>query len=196
MPRGRHSRKELIFETALQCFNESGYYSTSLDTIARRAGISKGGLYYHFRTKNELFIELFHYRVDKYFEQVRAYISDVRDPELRLEMFVAKASEILTRNQDFMRFFLEFMSIGARDEEIRRVMTDYYANSIANFSCIIQEGVATGKFMTADVREIARAVYFISMGVFLTYFSVNPDFDLVDQHVVHITNILKGLQRT
>lgn len=195
MPRGRHSRKELIFETALQCFNESGYYSTSLDTIARSAGISKGGLYYHFRTKNELFIELFHYRVSKYFEQVRAYISDVRDPGLRLEMFVAKASEILTSNQDFMRFFLEFMSIGARDGDIRQVMTDYYSNSIANFSCIIQEGVATGKFLAADVQEIARAVYFISMGVFLTYFSVNADFDLVDQHVVHITNILKGLQR-
>jgi AcrR family transcriptional regulator len=195
MTRGRQNRKEKILETALRCFNETGYYLTSLDTIAQAAGISKGGLYYHFQSKNELFIELFRYRGKRYFEQVRAYIRDIKDPVERMEVFVSKASSILKENEDFMRFFLEFMSIGARDPEVRQVMTEYYAFSVANFTRIINESIASGAFQAEDPREIARAVYFLAMGVFFTYFTVNPDFDLVEQHTRHINNILLALKK-
>ncbi len=196
MPRGRENRKEHILETALSCFNETGYYLTSLDAIALAAGISKGGLYYHFTSKNALFIELFHYRGQKYFEQVGAYVRDIQDPVERVEVFVSRASGILKDNEDFMRFFLEFMSMGARDPEIRQVMTDYYTMSIDNFSRIIEEGIASGAFLAESPSDVARAVYFLSMGVFFTYFTINPDFDLGDQHVMHINNILLALKKT
>ena len=195
MPRGRENRKEHILETALRCFNETGYYLTSLDAIALAAGISKGGLYYHFTSKNALFIELFHYRGQRYLDQVRAYVNDICDPVERVEVFVSRASGILKENEDFMRFFLEFMSIGARDPEIRQVMTDYYRMSIDNFSRIIEEGIASGAFRAESPSDVARAVYFLSMGVFFTYFTINPDFDLGDQHVMHINNILLALKK-
>jgi len=195
MPRGRENRKEHILETALRCFNDTGYHLTSLDAIALAAGISKGGLYYHFESKNALFIELFHYRGQKYFEQVRSYVDGITDPVERLEVFVARASSALKEDEDFMRFFLEFMSIGARDPEIRQVMTDYYRTSLDNFSRIIEDGIASGAFRADNPREVARAVYFLSMGVFFTYFTINPDFDLGDQHALHINNILLGLKK-
>ncbi|MBM4311554.1 MAG: TetR/AcrR family transcriptional regulator [Deltaproteobacteria bacterium] len=196
MPRGRENRKEHILETALRCFNETGYHLTSLDAIALAGGISKGGLYYHFQSKNALFIELFHYRGQRYLDQVRAYVSDISDPGARLDAFVTRASTILKENEDFMRFFLEFMSIGARDPEIRQVMTDYYAMSIDNFSRIIEDGISSGAFHADSPRDVARAVYFLSMGVFFTYFTINPDFALGDQHAMHINNILRALKRT
>ncbi len=195
MPRGRENRKEHILETALRCFNETGYHLTSLDAIALAAGISKGGLYYHFHSKNALFIELFHYRGQKYLDQVRAYVSDISDPVARLDAFVSRASNILKDNEDFMRFFLEFMSIGARDPEIRQVMTDYYAMSIDNFSRIIEDGIASGAFYAKNPQDVARAVYFLSMGVFFTYFTINPDFALGDQHAMHINYILLTLKK-
>jgi len=195
MPRGRENRKEHILETALRCFNETGYHLTSLDAIALAGGISKGGLYYHFHSKNALFIELFHYRGQRYLDQVRAYVSDISDPVERLEVFVNRASNILKENEDFMRFFLEFMSIGARDPEIRQVMTDYYMMSIDNFSRIIEEGIANGAFQADSPVDVARAVYFLSMGVFFTYFTINPDFALGEQHVMHINNILRALKK-
>ena len=52
-------RREEIFEAALSCFNLNGYYQTSIDEIAAQAGISKGGIYHHFKSKKELVIELF-----------------------------------------------------------------------------------------------------------------------------------------
>ena len=45
-----------IVEAALQEFLERGYEGTSLEAIARRARLTKGGLYYHFRSKDEILL--------------------------------------------------------------------------------------------------------------------------------------------
>ena len=45
-----------IIQAALNEFLEKGYEGTSMDAIALRAGISKGGLYHHFKSKEEILL--------------------------------------------------------------------------------------------------------------------------------------------
>jgi AcrR family transcriptional regulator len=52
--RGESTRESLV-ESARQLFGESGFNSTSLDEIVKRAGVTKGALYHHFSDKEELF---------------------------------------------------------------------------------------------------------------------------------------------
>jgi hypothetical protein len=33
------------------------------------------------------------------------------------------------------------------------------------------------------------------MGVYFTYFSVDPDFDIIDQHNFHINNMLRSMKK-
>jgi AcrR family transcriptional regulator len=47
------SRKQLM-SAAIDCFARLGYQGTSIDRIARDAGVTKGAVYYHFRDKEEL----------------------------------------------------------------------------------------------------------------------------------------------
>jgi len=42
---------------AIDCFARFGYQGTSIDRIARHAGVTKGAVYYHFRDKEELLME-------------------------------------------------------------------------------------------------------------------------------------------
>ncbi len=53
------ARKTQILKAALVCFASRGYHQTSIDDIAQEAGLSKGGVYAHFDSKNELFLALF-----------------------------------------------------------------------------------------------------------------------------------------
>jgi TetR/AcrR family transcriptional regulator, cholesterol catabolism regulator len=188
-------KKEMIFEAALSCFNEAGYDKTSIDSIAQKAGISKGGLYHYISSKKELFLELFDYKVNRYFEQMKAYTSKDQPPEEQLRILVAKAGEILKENEDFYRFCLEFLSMGVRDAEIRHVMTNFYKSSIATFKDIIDEAIRTGRFAAVDSSKVARSLYLAVMGAFFTYFSVDVDFDLTDQHDFELNNILNSLQK-
>jgi AcrR family transcriptional regulator len=47
--------KEKIIEESLRLFSEKGFSGTSISEILEAAGVSKGGLYNHFKTKGELF---------------------------------------------------------------------------------------------------------------------------------------------
>ena len=191
----KEKRKEKIFKAAVWCFNKKGYYETTIDAIAARAKVSKGSIYYYFKSKKELFLELFQYRVGKYFEQIKKYIEEEKYPDARLKMFINKSSQILKENEEFFKFCLEFLSLGVREPEIRDVMTNFYKDSTDTFKQLLEEGVKSGRFKDLGSDRVARTIYFLFMGVFFTYYSVNVDFDLNKQHKFHINNILTALSK-
>src|SRR5918999_3372302 len=51
-------RRIAILESALAVFSERGYHSSSLDDLAREAGVSKALIYEHFASKQDLYAEL------------------------------------------------------------------------------------------------------------------------------------------
>ena len=190
----KENRKETIFRAALQCFNENGYYKTSMDMIAERAKMTKRGLYYHFKSKDELFIELFHYMNKKYYEQIPSYAMRITDPEQRLLTFVKIGKLVLRKNTDFLKFSHEFMSIGMRKPEIRKVFASYYTNQVEKVRKIIEEGIDSGKFISIDPDKMAHAIVLITIGAYNIYFTLSAHFDLVDQHSFNINHMLRGLE--
>jgi AcrR family transcriptional regulator len=188
-------RKEEIYEAALHCFNRKGYYGTSIDNIAAQAEISKGGIYHHFSSKKSLFIELFNSRVNSYFEVLTANIDSVTGPAERIRDFVEKSDQIFQQNRDVLKFFLEFMTLSTRDPAIRKAVTRVYKNRVTIFTRILSEGIEEGSFKKLEARSVARTLYFLSMGFFLNYFTVNIDFDLKKQHSINMTTILEGIRK-
>lgn len=184
-------RREMIFDAAVSCFNERGYSSTKMEAIAAKANISKGGLYHYFKSKKELFLELFNYRVNKYFDQMKSFIKKDDSPEDRIRVFTKQALQIFRNNEEFYKFSIEFLSMGVHDPEIRKLMTDFFKNSVGTFREIIEEGIEKGVFREVDSEKVARSFYFLVMSIFLTYFSVNIDFDIMDQHNFHINNLIE-----
>jgi AcrR family transcriptional regulator len=59
------SRRHLM-TAAIDCFARFGYQGTSIDRIARHAGVTKGALYYHFRDKEEILFEAVGDRVGEF----------------------------------------------------------------------------------------------------------------------------------
>jgi AcrR family transcriptional regulator len=51
---------ERILVAALQLYGERGFQATQTPDIAKRAGMSVGGLYRYFRDKNQIFLEVVH----------------------------------------------------------------------------------------------------------------------------------------
>ena len=51
-------RRAQILAAALRCFSAKGYHSATMDDLAREAGLSKGSLYWHFASKQEVFLAL------------------------------------------------------------------------------------------------------------------------------------------
>ncbi len=189
----RNLRRAEIFKAAIECFNENGYYKTSVDMICARAAITKRGLYYHFKSKDELFIELFHYRGRQYFEHIADFINNVEDPLEKIRMFVGRGSQFIRRNEDFLRFFVEFMIVGARNPAIGAVLKAHYDSSIDNFKKLLRCAIDAGKMIDHDIQQTAQAVFISSMGMFFTFYTLSPPFNLLKQHNYDIEVILRSV---
>lgn len=51
-------KRDFILEKAKELFIQKGYAGTSMDDLVRYSGVSKGSIYYHFKSKDELFLQL------------------------------------------------------------------------------------------------------------------------------------------
>ena len=80
MTRPRGQMREQILDVALELFNEQGYDKTSLREIAERLGVTKAALYYHFRSKSDILLEL-HLRMHELGRGALAAIDELGDDE-------------------------------------------------------------------------------------------------------------------
>lgn len=71
-----NNKRHLILDTTKQIILEKGLHSLTLHEVAENASISKGGLLYHFPSKNALVAGLAQHIFDNYTEQFYAYANE------------------------------------------------------------------------------------------------------------------------
>lgn len=77
-------RRRQIFDAAAELFAHSGYHGVTVDAIAQRAGISKGNLYWYFRSKQEIFQLLIDHIVERIFTPVAEVMESDAPPREKL----------------------------------------------------------------------------------------------------------------
>lgn len=101
----RQTRKAIL-EAAMTLFGTSGYEQTSVEQLAKAAGVGKGTIYSYFQTKSEIFLALCEDELDFLYTEISRK-TDYKTPllETLVEMFMAEFRYV-TRNRDFGRVFL------------------------------------------------------------------------------------------
>lgn len=88
-----------ILDTATELFHERGYAGTSIRHIAERLGMTKGALYYHFASKEELLLAI----VAPLFEALTTFVDAVRVAGTVGPGLVRELVEILDANAPLVR---------------------------------------------------------------------------------------------
>ncbi|MDX1628280.1 MAG: TetR/AcrR family transcriptional regulator [Fulvivirga sp.] len=65
------STKEKIIQKSSELFNTYGYHGCSLSHIMEATQLKKGGIYNHFRNKDEIAVEAFNYNYDRVLKRFR-----------------------------------------------------------------------------------------------------------------------------
>ena len=81
------SRQEIL-RTAARLFQQRGYDATSMNDVAAALRLSKGGLYHHFQSKDEILFEIMDHAMQITEERVLAPVRVIPDPEDRLRALI------------------------------------------------------------------------------------------------------------
>jgi AcrR family transcriptional regulator len=94
--------RQRILETASALFVEHGYAGTSIRDISERLGMTKGSLYYHFASKEDLLFAL----IAPLFEAVDAFVKAARDRGQPTPALVRHLVDVLDEHAPMLRSFL------------------------------------------------------------------------------------------
>ncbi len=100
----RGQKRMLIINTALELFANNGFHSTSIQQIARQAGISKGLIYNYFESKEALM----HAILDKGIEEMLSIFDPNKDGILEkheLELFIHESFKMIEENMKFWKLY-------------------------------------------------------------------------------------------
>lgn len=99
--------RQLILDVALRLFSQQGVSSTSLATIAKAAGVTRGAIYWHFKNKSDLFNEIWE-------------LSDASISDLEIEYRAKFPNDPLSVIREILVYVLE----ATVTEERRRLMME------------------------------------------------------------------------
>lgn len=143
-------RRGQILTAARKCFINKGYFPTRMDDIAKMAGLSKGGLYFHFKSKHQVFEAL----VRCEYEESTAFLQKMSEqPRSYRDLFEIIARHYLehfSSRPDSPRFFIVMGEMAGRDKPIRDMLATIQNDYTKFVSRIIQNGIDSGALKPVD----------------------------------------------
>jgi TetR/AcrR family fatty acid metabolism transcriptional regulator len=161
-PRGRPRRDALrastrrrILDAAGEEFSAGGYHDTSVEDIVRASGLSKGGFYFHFPSKEAVFEALYDESADALYDRVVAAASVEPDP---LDRLAAGVRAFIRGCYELRSAKLIFAEAGGGNPLFDRKREQTMARFAALIETSLVKSVEQGLIPPVNTRVLARAM--------------------------------------
>lgn len=171
-------RKEQIMKAAITAFARTGLKETSMDAIVKESGMSKGAIYWYFKSKDELIAELLNTFFDpKEIEKLKQLLAAGTAHE-RIDKFIGYMIEQMNMMRRFRPVIQELYVLALRDQKIKKMTKKVFQESVPLLQEIIEDGIRKKEFRNVDARQVTLAIYQLVEGVSLFWsFGIETDFE-------------------
>jgi AcrR family transcriptional regulator len=158
MGRTKDGTRERLFTAAAELIGEHGFHGTTVDDIVERAGVAKGTVYYHFRSKEALFDALLNEHFSRLSDAFRTAAEAAGTPTDALRALVRTELDYIHANQAASKLLMSELWRNDRSWcDALRVVRERY---ITVFHDTLLAGVATGEFRPElDARLAGSALF-------------------------------------
>lgn len=180
---------------AITLFCEKGIQQTSIDQIAKSAGVAKGTIYLYFKNKEEIIFTIWDILTQQHEEAFNKRInSNMSEKEKILEYYnFSECQEGFDKEQTLI-LFQHFVSSMLIDKT--SLYTAYFESFFQkdyNFitNCFY-EGIKKGEFVIDDVEMLANSIIMVLKGVLVRAKASNMGFDeaqqILTKHIIYLLN--------
>lgn len=182
-------KKEIAYKAEI-LFSQKGYATTSMEDICGITERSKGSIYYHFKSKEELFLFVVKQHtydwLEKWEEKEKQYRTSTEKLYGLAEFYVEDTqSPIFSTVEEFLTS--QVVSKDIMDEMISLTRESYHI-----FKAIVEEGIASGEFREDDTNDLMYIVNGLLAGLGALYYEVDED-EMKRIYKKAIDVLLKGM---
>lgn len=168
--RKKETRK-LLLESAFETFSKLGFHGASVDKIAEHAGFSKGAVYAHFHTKEDLFLAIVEQQMNLYVRNIRQVIGQQQS----LSHFIATMDEyfdsVRQQTQTWSMLSMEFLLYAMREESVRHKWSNMITEAVKQISKSIESLLLKENCKsTLSAEEIAWTMLSLENGMSIFYY--------------------------
>lgn len=170
----KDERINSIIEAAVSEFLEKGYEKTSVDSISRKAGLSKGGFYHHFKNKDEILIAS-NNRCMEPIDRLIAETKKNQDSESALKNFIIEYLDYWREHtRELQITYLALYKI-INEKNLWSVTGRYSKIMTSFFETLYIKGIMSGRFIKHDPQSRAVALFSSLEGI-KAYLATNENF--------------------
>lgn len=158
-------RREQILAAARRCFIDKGFHPTRMDDIAREAQLSKGGVYFHFKSKQEVFDSLVEEEYATSMGFLRSVVEDEKPIAEKMARLGAHYLEYFSSAPDAPRFFVVMGEMALRDDRLANRLLEMQTAYIEMVASLIEQGSQEGFLRAVDARAVAAILKAVLDGV-------------------------------
>ncbi len=182
--------KQDIREKAYQLFAEKGFKAVTMKDICEQTGLSRGGLYRHYESTGQIFLEIVNAFSDKQKSEVSAQIRQRIPAAAILEELLSKyVSEMRDYKNSLSLAICEFYSNPAAPKENHSVIKQYEASKSAWVE-LINYGIRTKEFNRVNPESVFHIMIFAYQGVRMYSRLMKMDPDIPTQITYEIKKLL------
>ena len=193
--------KDKISLAALKIFLQKGYDATSISDVVAECKITKGGIYHHFKNKEELFIEAIDYLFDRFEELERSMYSEAATLKQILQIYfgsLSSISEVLgamtgSENIDVNNFYMLMTNAFIKFPQIREKHGKLHLKNQEMLVEIIKKAQQDGQIKDdIDCETLAFMINALAEGTMI-YHIMTDEIDLKEKGEKIFQNLWKSI---
>ena len=175
----RQKTELIIIESALGIFAKDGYIGTSMQSIAIKAGVSKGNLYNYFTSKQDLLEGVMTFGLDQFAEYFNEFSTELFT-EAEFETAIRGNFEMIRSNKKFWKLYYNLFAHPKVQGLFNKIFTPFFEQYIAIFEMYYKNKGNENPKATALL--LGSALDGVSLG-YLLMGDAYPLNDVIDQLV-------------
>ncbi|HBZ10206.1 MAG TPA: TetR/AcrR family transcriptional regulator [Bacillus bacterium] len=188
MKEGFKDTRTRIIEAGTRIFSVQGYGNASLDKVASDAGLTKGAVYWHFSSKQDLFLAILEHHLTQQLQILPSQIEKMlstSNPKTALTDWLKTQFNFFEINDGSSRLFLEFVAAN-REPEVQKKLQSIHGKIIDGVGTYLHEMQKKG-LVSSELHPNSLSVTIDAFmkGILIeyiidpTHFKINPIFETI-----------------
>ena len=151
-------RKDQIMNAAQVVVASKGYDQARMDDIVEKAQLSKGAIYWYYKSKKDIYLSLIDYWFNEYSAGVLKSLEDKDSSSEQLKSLFDYFVDQFDKNPDTFKIMVEFWRTSGLDVDFNNKLQEIYSQFLEYIIDIIKNGIDSGEFKEVDPRITALSI--------------------------------------